>query len=82
MITAPPSAVHHHTPRLADSAPLLAPLPPQLKVWRAGQHLDLSVALAPAHQLVPVTSWDTKPTYFVWAGMVGCSQGLAVLCAA
>jgi hypothetical protein len=49
-------------------------------VWRAGQHLDLSVALAPARQLVPVTSWDTKPTYFAWAGMVGAALGQWLLC--
>ena len=66
-LTPAPSPPPTHTP----PSPHPPPPPLQLKVWRGGQHLDVPLQLAPARQLVPVTSWDEQPQYFVWAGLVG-----------
>eukprot|EP00882_Tetradesmus_deserticola_P018709 GHRQ01020094.1.p1 GENE.GHRQ01020094.1~~GHRQ01020094.1.p1 ORF type:complete len:426 (+),score=236.79 GHRQ01020094.1:1316-2593(+) len=41
-----------------------------LKVWRNGQHVELSVQLSTPHQLVPVHSHDLKPHYYIYGGLV------------
>lgn len=42
----------------------------QVKVWRDGKHMELSVTLSTPKQLVPVHSHDVKPDYFIYAGLV------------
>ncbi|KIZ01125.1 Protease Do-like 10 [Monoraphidium neglectum] len=38
------------------------------RVWRDGQHLDVSVVLSVPEQLVPSHSHDVRPDYYIYAG--------------